>query len=531
MITEIDFETILPIWKDYLWPMRKSAIEPTQCRVYGGGTNRSIEQSKPVFFAYIENGKILGVNSGYPTPNRSFRSRGLWVDPNTRGKGIGKKLLQATIDYAAEQEAIYIWTMPRKESLYCYESVGFEKTSDYFEEECGTNCYAKLDIVNSNYCPLPFILLATLPSGQTRLCCKTVNNHVPDGNLNTKTVDEVWNSDYYEDVREQMLGDKYPAECEVCYQEDRLGKRSMRLKELEIWGKVEKAKDPYYLDLRMGNLCNLKCRTCDPVSSSQIHKEGKQYDYSPVFFRQKMEEADVMQPWWEKEDIKRLLPTAKLLWMSGGEPTLVQAGKEFIDYCIENDYAKDIKLRYVVNLTNVTDDFISKFEQFKSVDFHCSIDGLYEVNDYLRYPSHFNTVINNLRKIENTNANLVMVIYTVSVFNVYHIPEFIEFLEMYDRVAINFNPLNEPHLYHMNILDDSTKQLIKDRLLSFDTTPKLTNEINSIIKLMETQPADINQSRRDFYQFVNQQDKVRKQDFLDTFPELEGFYLECKKLM
>lgn len=529
MISEIDFETIRGIWKEKLWPTRTSKIKPVSWGLYLKGFSDKIENETPVFLAYIKDGKILGVNSGYKTQT-SFRSRGLWVDPSARGKGIGKKLLEATILKAKEAGSIYVWTMPRKESLFCYESLGFEKTSDFFETESGTNCYAKLDIVERNYCPLPFIMLSTLPSGQTRLCCKAVNNHVPDGNLNDKSVDEIWNGDYYKNVRNQMTNGEYPSQCEVCYKEDKLGKRSMRLKELEIWGKQEKAKDPYYLDLRMGNLCNLQCRTCDSASSSQIHKEAKQLDYIPTFFRQKSIEADSMKPWWEKEDIKKLLPTAKLLWMSGGEPTLVKAGKEFIDYCIEKDYAKDIKLRYVINLTNLTEEFISKFEHFKSVDFHCSIDGLYEVNDYLRYPSDFKTVATNLNRLQKTKAKLIMIIYTASIFNIYRTPDIIEWLEMFDRVSININPLNEPFMYHPNILDDKTKDKIRRELIAFETTPKLKNEIQALVRLMDTNIENKDKYRKEFALFVDEQDKKRNQNFCDTFPELKTFYEICKNV-
>ena len=216
--------------------------------------------------------------------------------------------------------------------------------------------------------------------------------------------------------------------------------------------------------------------------------------------------------------------------MSGGEPTLVQAGKEFIDYCIEKDYAKDIKLRYVINLTNLTEEFISKFKKFKSVDFHCSIDGLYEVNDYLRYPSDFKTIANNLHRLQKTNAKLIMIIYTASIFNIYRTPEIIEWLEMFDRVSININPLNEPFMYHPNILDDETKNMIKSELLSFETTPKLRNEIESLVQLMDTEIENKDKYRKEFALFVDAQDKVRKQSFCDTFPELKSFYEMCKNV-
>lgn len=403
--------------------------------------------------------------------------------------------------------------------------------------------------MNDNFCPLPFIHLSTLPSGQTRLCCKAVNNHVPNGNLNDTTVEEVWNGEYYKSIRTQMLNGEYPEACTVCYKEDAAGKRSMRVKESEIWnnsdslrlalenekdGKLET--DPVYLDLRMGNLCNLKCRTCDSVSSSQIHKETKEIETLPVFFKQKIDIANNSGSWWEKstftKSLERLLPTTELIWLSGGEPTLVEEGNKLIQDCIDKGHASDIILRLVVNLTNVTDQFIYNYEQFKEANFHCSIDAVGEANDYLRHPSKFDTLETNLKKITRSNSNLVCLICTVSLMNIFRLPELIDWLDDFNktspnRVRLNINPLNEPFLFHPNILDEETKAKITEKLLAYNTNEKNTAEIKSLLDIMNTENIQASKFRKDFRNYIDTLDKIRNQKFTDVFPELTKFYEVC----
>lgn len=551
IIRKIDFVTAATIWKKHLWPNRIDNIKPTNNIKYMGGRDSRIHKQDVVFFAAFHDDKIVGINSGFSTLHGGFRSRGLWTDPEHRLKGIGKALLLKTIEHAKTQNNDYIWSMPRESALHVYTSVGFKQTSEFFDKgiEFGPNCFVRLDLKNNSFCPLPFIHLSTLPTGQTRLCCKTVNCHIPNGNLNDTTIQDIWNNEYYRTVRQQMLVGEYPKDCKVCYNEDAVGKRSMRIKELEIWENSSTLKkaldsenngyletDPVYLDLRMGNLCNLKCRTCDPVSSSQIQKEVAMLDSSPLFFRQKIIDAEQMKPWWKntlfKKSIESLLSSAELIWLSGGEPTLVPEGNALIQQCIDAGIAKDIVLRLVVNLTNVTDQFIERYEQFKQANFHCSLDAIGDANHYLRYPSNFAELEKNLRKIVNSKSNLVCLICTISLMNIYRLPDLINWLDNFNktspnRVRLNINPLNEPEIFHPRILDDDTKHMITERLTSYRTNDKNTRELRSLLNMMNTESNNSVSLRRDFRQYIDSVDNVRKQCFVEVFPELEKFYKQC----
>jgi GNAT superfamily N-acetyltransferase len=146
----VDFEIILPCWKDKLWPGRKDAIRPMSDIVYLGGHDPEIyKKFKPTFFVvYNTVDEIIGVNSGHRTTDNLYRSRGLWVDPRYRRKGISGILFCELYGQAMKENCKGIWSIPRKESLAAYEKYGFVKTSDFFDKgmEFGPNCYVYKEI-------------------------------------------------------------------------------------------------------------------------------------------------------------------------------------------------------------------------------------------------------------------------------------------------------------------------------------------------------------------------------------------------
>lgn len=124
-IENIDFETILQVWKSELWPERISEIEPVSCMVFGGGVDPDYLKAEPEFWAYYVKDQIIGVNSGHPTDN-GYRSRGLWVHPDYRRQGIGAHLIALTLIRARSLEKNYVWSFPRLEALPVYKAVGLQ---------------------------------------------------------------------------------------------------------------------------------------------------------------------------------------------------------------------------------------------------------------------------------------------------------------------------------------------------------------------------------------------------------------------
>ena len=142
MIKEATFEETLELWKE-LWPDRKSEIEPISAMELKGGINLEILKNNPTFFIWYEDNKAVGCNSGFQTGYGRYRSRGIYVKPEYRGKNIAYELMLATENKAKKEGCKIFWSIPRKQAIAFYESFGFKRVSDWFDEgmEFGPNCY------------------------------------------------------------------------------------------------------------------------------------------------------------------------------------------------------------------------------------------------------------------------------------------------------------------------------------------------------------------------------------------------------
>jgi len=153
VVQQITFEQILPIWKNKLWPNRVSKIETHSAMTWPSShPNQPYDINVftyPVyFFGSYKNDRLIGVNSGHLTSPTEFRSRGLWVDPEFRGMGLAKQLLEKTIQQAIQSNASLIWSLPRITSLDTYHSVGFITVGEVIDEgvEFGPNIYCCLSL-------------------------------------------------------------------------------------------------------------------------------------------------------------------------------------------------------------------------------------------------------------------------------------------------------------------------------------------------------------------------------------------------
>ena len=106
-VKEIEWEDIKPIWETYLWPEKKNGVV-----------------TETGLFTY-------------------YRSRGLWVNPEHRKKGLAKSILIQCLEYARNNGGNWVWTVPRQSALKSYKNAGFVKKSDWFDDgQFGPNCIA-----------------------------------------------------------------------------------------------------------------------------------------------------------------------------------------------------------------------------------------------------------------------------------------------------------------------------------------------------------------------------------------------------
>ena len=239
--------------------------------------------------------------------------------------------------------------------------------------------------MSRTFCPLPWIHLATRPNGDVRVCCtanasgagaednKEVGLLTKDGvnmNLQHHTLAEVWNSDYMKTVRLQMLNNEIPASCTKCFEEESKGIVSKRQWETNVWKEridvnsiIDRTKsdgslpvDIPYFDLRLGNLCQLKCIMCSPHDSSSWIKEWKaQYPkYKTIELKQDQHwNIDFDYTWYKKgsflEEMRQQAHNIRELYFAGGEPLLIPEHYKILEFMVETGAAKNCILRYNSN--------------------------------------------------------------------------------------------------------------------------------------------------------------------------------------
>ena len=147
--TKISFEDILPIWENKLWPNRESAIEGVSAMTwpYEGNPDpidMNIFEYQPTFYGVYMDGKLVGVNSGHKTSDTQYRSRGIWVDPAYRKRGVAQLLFVLTEHQARIEKCEMIWSIPRKTALTAYTKFGFTTVGDFIvTETADANIYVK----------------------------------------------------------------------------------------------------------------------------------------------------------------------------------------------------------------------------------------------------------------------------------------------------------------------------------------------------------------------------------------------------
>lgn len=327
-----------------------------------------------------------------------------------------------------------------------------------------------------SFCVLPWIHLATRPNGDMRICCVANASGANTGDYSVGLVkkedgtpanfgrdlpSEAFNSDYMKSVRKTMLAGKVPESCLKCYEEEQQGISSKRIWETGTWVYEgldvpalikETAPDgsvPYklqYLDLRLGNTCNLKCIMCSPHDSSQwVGDYKKIYPIikSDLIRNQMHWDKSKHNNFWHEnpefwKEVYEQIPNISQLYFAGGEPLMIREHKMFLEEIIRQGYADKISLRYNTNALLITDEIIEIWKQFKKVKVGVSLDAMGDRVGYIRYPTDWATVEANLHKLDNTPDNIYCnIALCVQLLNIKHIPDFIKW-----KVTSNFKKIN-----------------------------------------------------------------------------------------
>ena len=395
--------------------------------------------------------------------------------------------------------------------------------------------------MSDTFCPLLFQHLATHPHGGVTHCCiadhRQSLSSSRDGdrfyNLNRDTVHDTMNSDSYKKARLEVLDGKKPKACLRCYAEEAKGMNSKRVEEIKNYPEytidvARKVTDSTgymkdvqleFVELRLGNTCNVACRTCNPASSSKWRNDYDALRKATTF---QLTDYNTMEGfrWPERdgfwEDLLQHCDRVKTFYINGGEPTLIKEHFRFLERLVE--FGKtDIKLWYNINMTNMNEDVIDLWKKFDHVKISCSIDDLGDRNHYIRYPTKWNDVERNFLRLKEEGFE-IDVTQTVSWMNYSTLGDFYNIFHKKHGVWVHHNYVYDPDVLSPSVLPKSVRDEIHKSFEGvFDET--IFNQLKNMFSGPD-KPKKWEQAK----EYTRNLDEIRKQNIVDYLPEFKDLF-------
>ena len=388
---------------------------------------------------------------------------------------------------------------------------------------------------------LPWISIETSPVGTARPCClareEITNSNGDKFDLNKDNLETIYHSEYMQRLRRQFRAGEQPETCKLCWDEESAGRTSKRMNSRirlkELYNDVDWDNDNpdqlWFLDLKLGNICNLKCRICGSWSSSKWAAE--ELEYMPKDFDKKQHIAYqwLKQGSWPRnpdtnfwENLKRLLPNIKYLEFTGGEPWLIQEHIELLKYAVAQGYSKNIDIHYNTNATQWPQDLVEIWRDFGRVDVAFSIDNVNNRFEYERYGAKWdtaNSIIDSVHGMQLLYPNITtQLCFTVNIQNVYYLDELLSWADTKNFGDVYFNMMHSPDHMSIQYMTPAAQELVLGKLTTtFWSSNRYQHEINNIINFIKNGAGS---DGTEFCRKMQQTDVYRKQNFINTHPEI-----------
>lgn len=419
---------------------------------------------------------------------------------------------------------------------------------------------------SKTFCIYPWVHQYVGPPGDVKPCCLFLQDY-QIGSLKENTLKEIWNNEATRQMRLDMLNGKQVKGCDLCYSREDLSKtpRTMANHSLftpDNYDLVNSTKEDgtveghklQYIDARFNNLCNLKCRTCGPrFSTSWIEDHVKIYNVSD---EERIMHGDVFSFPGKTEnqlldEILPHLPNVKQIYFAGGEPLMTEDHYKILEELIRVNHTGTDKKPLIINYnTNFSVLKLGKYnaldlwKNFSSIRINASLDGSHERAEFWRKNTNWKIIENNRRQMmEKCPSAQFRISFTCSWVNVYNLIDFHrEWVEkgLIKPQDLTVNYLDTPPMYSLKSIPTWKKKKIEKLLL--DQLQWIAEEINKsepafrkeeterwsfvltsytdAIKFMyAVDSGEDFLHKEDFITMTNKLDKIRKENFWETFPE------------
>lgn len=318
------------------------------------------------------------------------------------------------------------------------------------------------------YCKALYNHVAVSTSGNIRPCCYYKNSK--NFNIKNITLNDYMQSPYLAEIRNNMKTGWDPG-CAICKNDVESGRFSM-MESINL-GSVAEEFTIDSIEITTNNICNFRCRTCSSDSSS---KWGETLG-EPLKFK--------------KNNVSRVLDNLDLTKINnvkvmGGEPFITSDLENIIESILDsgND---TFTLHTSTNLSFFPRKMLNSISKIKNFMIVFSIDGVGELNNYIRHDSDWNTVESNLTLwLEFLRSNIPThkaYIHTVAqAYNYHDLKKIKEFCDQYS-IFHSTQLIDSPIEFTINALPPEYINFYKDDYNNkFLNNYKFNEELFALLK-------------------------------------------------
>ena len=252
---------------------------------------------------------------------------------------------------------------------------------------------------------------------------------------NADSIAEIHNHPALKTVREQFLQGITPSVCVGCVE-----KREDSLTDPIFNGN----NDIVDWDIRTDHICNLKCAMCNPYQSSKWHED---LDVYTKFFK----DATIPRkaPDWDYI-LEHTKNKARRIYLAGGESFYSKQVLKFLEDLSKFRWnCKYTQIEIQTNGVSLNDETFKLLQRFKKVHFCMSVDAITDVNHIIRFPTNWDTFLENYDMFKRISDNQMLFSVTIQAMNLPVIDDLVEFFPN-DRFILN--ELHYPDILHINSL-------------------------------------------------------------------------------
>ncbi|HWB62002.1 MAG TPA: twitch domain-containing radical SAM protein [Chitinophagales bacterium] len=395
-------------------------------------------------------------------------------------------------------------------------------------EQTGLNKQVKEDGTQAPpLCYAPFISLLIDTNRGVRPCCAWQGDYM--GNLAEDKLPDILNSKAWKDIQNQMLQQEWPYGCTGCKQREAYTGRSVRLDFTEQAERLDIKESPLLVEVELNssNRCNLTCIHCSSdFSSSWIELEQKLVEdkfalyqrtkFTPQQFEQNPEKtlAD-----FSSIDTGHI----RVLRFKGGEPFMNKEVKQLLLYLNTKGRLANIDIEFITNGTVIDKGYFELLQNARSVDFALSIDGIGDIQKYIRYGNsgvdRIEAFIGFFSSLPNVRFEPLVSVMPYNVFRLNGVVEWWQGInKLYPAVTDSFVSFNlmviQPEYLNLNVLSDETRSRLIEQLKQIPGA-----DFKHVIQALQAPYAGPHWRKR-FVEYTRLMNKYRGFAIEDIVPEL-----------